>query len=523
MPLPKFLLAAAIGASLVRATVAIAQDSIPPVPPIPREFRAAWVATVANIDWPSKPGLSTWDQQRELLAILDKAAALKLNAIVFHIRPGADAFYASRYEPWSQYITGRQGRAPEPPWDPLAFAVEQAHKRGIELHAWFNPYRAAYTRDTAIAATHVARTHPELVRSYGRFLWMDPGDPEVRRRSIRAVVDVVRRYDVDGVHIDDYFYPYPENDASGQRIDFPDSATYARYVKSGGRLAKDDWRRANVDKLIEALYASVHAVKPWVKVGISPFGIWRPGNPPQIKGFDAYDAIYADSKKWLQAGWADYFAPQLYWPIAPPDQSFPVLYDWWLSQNTKHRHIWPGLASYRVTEQSPRHIPAKEIIDEIDSMRVRADDTMRVRTRDVGHILYNMTSLMKDPDSLDEKLAARYAEPALIPASPWLGARAPGRPSIRMSRDTVTGDMLVVLTPAKHERVWLWTVRALGPTGWTSEILPGWLRSHRLPDAADTRVVVTAVSRTGVESRAVTARAASTAAVGQAGGSGRGK
>jgi uncharacterized lipoprotein YddW (UPF0748 family) len=504
MPFLKSLALASIGASLALSTAALAQDSTPPA--VPREFRAAWVATVGNIDWPSKPGLSTWDQQRELLAILDKAVALKLNAIVFHIRPGADALYASPYEPWSQYITGRQGRAPEPPWDPLAFAVEQAHRRGIELHAWFNPYRAAYSRDTSIAATHVARTHPELVRAYGRFLWMDPGDPEVRRRSIRAVVDVVKRYDVDGVHIDDYFYPYPENDASGHPIDFPDSATYARYVKRGGRLTKDDWRRSNVDQLIEALYTSVHAAKPWVKVGISPFGIWRPGNPPQIKGFDAYQAIYADSKKWLQAGWGDYFAPQLYWPIAPPEQSFPVLYDWWLSQNTKARHIWPGLASYRVTEQSARHIPAREIIDEIDSMRVRG--------KDLGHILYNMTSLMKDPDSLDEKLAARYAEPALVPASPWLGARAPGRPSIRVARDTVTGDMLVTLSPAKNERVWLWTVRALGPAGWTTEVLPGWLTSHQLPDPASTHVVVTAVSRTGVESMAATARVGSRAPVG---------
>ena len=489
------IVSAALAAAL--PTTASAQDP----PPIAREFRAAWVATVANIDWPSRPGLSTWDQQRELLAILDKAAALKLNAIVLHIRPGADALYASPYEPWSQYVTGRQGRAPEPPWDPLAFAVEQAHRRGIELHAWFNPYRAAYTRDTAIATTHVARTNPRLVRQYGRFLWMDPGEPEVRRRSIRAIVDVVKRYDVDGVHIDDYFYPYPENDASGQRIDFPDSATYACYLKGGGTLAKDDWRRANVDKMIEALYSGVHAVKPWVKVGISPFGIWRPGNPPQIKGFDAYDAIYADSKKWLQNGWGDYFAPQLYWPIAQPEQSFPVLYDWWLSQNSKHRHIWPGLASYRVTEQSARHIPAREIVDEID--------TMRVRDAALGHILYNMTSLMKDPDSLDEKLATRYAVPALVPASPWLGARAPARPSIRMAPDTVTGDMVVRLAPAAKERVWLWTVRALGPSGWASDVLPGWLRVHRLADPASTRVLVTAVSRTGIESAVATAFAPS--------------
>jgi len=459
-----------------------------------------WVATVGNIDWPSKQGLSTWEQQRELLAILDRVVALNMNAVVFHIRPGADALYASPYEPWSQYITGRQGRGPEPPWDPLAFAVEQAHKRGLELHAWFNPYRAAYNRDTAIARTHIAKTNPKLVRQYGRFLWMDPGDPEVRRRSLRAIVDVVKRYDVDGVHIDDYFYPYPENDASGKRIDFPDSETYDKYVASGGKLAKDDWRRSNVDKLIEAMYKGVHAAMPWVRVGISPFGIWRPGNPAQIKGFDAYAEIYADSKKWLQNGWADYFVPQLYWPIAPPDQSFPVLYDWWLSQNTKHRHMWPGLATYRISETGQRRITSQEIVAEID--------TMRARNTSLGHIHFNMTALMKGPDSLNERLLSRYAFPALVPASPWLGAKAPGAPSARIVHDTATGDLVMRLTPAQGggERVWLWTVRSYANGRWVNEVLPGWLRAHRLAESATSRAVVTAVSRTGVESRSVEVR-----------------
>ena len=343
-------------------------------PPTPREFRAVWVATVGNIDWPSKPGLSTWDQQRELLTILDRAEAMRLNAIILQVRPGADAMYASPYEPWSQFLTGRQGRAPEPRWDPLSFAVEQAHKRGLELHAWFNPYRAAYSRDSTPARTHVSKTNPSLVRQYGTFLWMDPGDPEVRRRSVRAIVDVAKRYDVDGVHIDDYFYPYPVNDASGKKIDFPDAATYARYVKGGGKLARDDWRRDNVNRLVEALYKGVHAAKPWVRVGISPFGIWRPGNPSQIKGLDAYSELYADSRKWLHNGWADYFVPQLYWPIAPKEQSFPLLYDWWRSQNAKHRHVWAGLAAYRLAETSARRMSSQDIIDEIDTTRARGGD-----------------------------------------------------------------------------------------------------------------------------------------------------
>ena len=479
------------------ATRLVAQN---PPPPIAREFRAVWVATVGNIDWPSKPGLSTWDQQRELLAILDRVTSLNLNAVVFQIRPGADALYSSSYEPWSQFITGRQGRGPEPPWDPLAFAVEQAHKRGLELHAWFNPYRAAYNRDSLKSRTHISQTDPRLVREYGRFLWMDPGDAEVRRRTVRAVVDVVKRYDVDGVHIDDYFYPYPENDASGKPIDFPDSATYARYRKNGGTLARDAWRRENVDKLVEQFYKSVHAAKPFVKVGVSPFGIWRPGNPAQIKGFDAYAQIYADSKKWLQKGWLDYLAPQLYWPIKPPDQSFPVLYDWWLSVNTKHRHMWPGLATYRVTEISPRHIPSQEIADEIDTTRARVSDAIGI-----GHIHYNMSALMKNPDSLNEKLSVRYAAPALVPPSPWLGANAPARPTISLGKDRGTGEPVLTLTPAKGTTPWLWTVHTLSNGVWTSEVLPGWLRSHRLSTTTAERVSVTAVSRTGIESAAASA------------------
>jgi len=244
----------------------------------------------------------------------------------------------------------------------------------------------------------------------------------------------------------------------------------------------------------------VHAAKPWVRVGISPFGIWRPGNPAQIKGFDAYAEIYADSKKWLQNGWADYFVPQLYWPIAPPDQSFPVLYDWWLSQNTKHRHMWPGLATYRISETGQRRITSQEIVAEID--------TMRARNTSLGHIHFNMTALMKGPDSLNERLLSRYAFPALVPASPWLGAKAPGAPSARIVHDTATGDLVMRLTPAQGggERVWLWTVRSYANGRWVNEVLPGWLRAHRLAESATTRVVVTAVSRTGVESRSVEVR-----------------
>jgi uncharacterized lipoprotein YddW (UPF0748 family) len=305
-------------------------------PPIPmREFRAAWVATVANIDWPSRKGLTTAEQKAELLAIVERAAQLKLNAIVFQVRPACDALYASEIEPWSEFLTGTMGKAPEPYYDPLAYVIDEAHKRGIELHAWFNPYRAGHpSAKSPVSARHVTRTHPELVRHYGKQLWLDPGEKEVQEYSLSVVMDVVRRYDVDGVHFDDYFYPYKEIDRSGNEMEFPDEASWKRFG-AGGKLERDDWRRENVNAFVEKVYASIKATKPWVKFGISPFGIWKPENPPQIKGFDAYSKLYADSRKWLMKGWVDYFAPQLYWSIASEEQSFPVLLKWWSQQNSK--------------------------------------------------------------------------------------------------------------------------------------------------------------------------------------------
>src|SRR5579871_3371768 len=299
-------------------------------PPVPREFRGVWVATVANIDWPSKPGLSTDQQKAEMLAILDKAAQLKLNAIIFQVRPGCDALYDSRLEPWSEYLTGQMGRAPDSYYDPLAFAVEEAHKRGLELHAWFNPYRARHAEaKSSISPDHVSQMHPDLVKQYGRSLWLDPGEKAVQDYSLSVILDVVRRYDIDGVHIDDYFYPYKETDAQNKVLPFPDDASWQKYVQSGGTLSRDDWRRQNVDTFIERLYKGVKEVKPWVKFGISPFGIWRPGYPAQVKGFDAYQELNADSRKWLRNGWLDYWTPQLYWKIDQTGQSYPVLLKWW--------------------------------------------------------------------------------------------------------------------------------------------------------------------------------------------------
>jgi uncharacterized lipoprotein YddW (UPF0748 family) len=446
------------------------------------------VASVANIDWPSRPGLPADSQRAELIGILDRARALRLNAVILQVRPAGDALYASELEPWSEYLTGAQGRPPEPLYDPLAFAVAEAHRRGLELHAWFNPFRARHpSATTPESPLHFSRTHPDLVLRYGTQLWMDPGAPEVREHSIQVILDVVRRYDIDGVHIDDYFYPYPESDAAGRRIDFPDSVSFGRYRAGGGRLARDDWRRRNVDRFVEDLHRAIRRAKPWVKFGVSPFGIWRPGNPPQIQGFDAYAEIYADSRKWLREGWLDYLSPQLYWPIAQGPQSYPVLLRWWVEQNVKERHLWPGNFTSRVAEPTGSW-PASEIVGQVLVTRGAPGAT--------GNVHFSERAFRLNPVSLDERLVREaYTQPALVPATPWLRAPRPTRPRLALS---ARGDSTVVRAePGGGGAVWQWYVRARSAAGWTSYVAPGGQTEIVLPVAAE-EVAVAGVGRNGV-------------------------
>ena len=476
-----------------------------PQPPVTREFRAAWVATVGNIDWPSRPDLSTWDQQLELLAILNRAVALRLNAIILQVRPGTDALYDSRLEPWSEFLTGRMGRPPEPAWDPLAFAVAEAHRRGLELHAWVNPYRARYARPLGETAnTHISRTHPELVRTYGPYLWMDPGVPAVRRRAERVVLDIVRRYDVDGVHIDDYFYPYKEKDSAGAAIPFPDSTSYARYLHAGGTLARDDWRRHNVDLLIHELYLGIKGLKPWVQFGISPISGWRENTPPGAHTFDAYGEIYADTRKWLAEGWCDYFVPQLYSQIESPTP-YPLMLQWWVEQNAKGRHVYAGNGLYRVrapvadsaSDSRPPGWGADEILRQVQITR----DTPGAQ----GNVFFSMKGLMQDADSIAEKLAGPYAGPALVPASPWLHGTPPPRPAIALEHDASTGEPYLTLRSPSGRQPWLWVVQTRSDSAWSTEVLPGHQRVHRLPTGPDPVLVyVSAVDRTGNQSRPAT-------------------
>lgn len=476
----------------------VTTDTAPP--PVPREFRGVWVATVGNMDWPSKAGLSTEQQKAELIAILDTVAALHMNAVVLQVRPAADALYKSSIEPWSDVLTGEMGRAPEPFYDPLAFAVAEAHKRGLELHAWINPYRAKMPTTKHVSANHISRTNPGLVRSYGPYLWMDPGDPAVRRRTVRVVLDIVRRYDVDGLHMDDYFYPYKET-RRGREIDFPDASTYRRYRREGGTLARDDWRRRNVDLLVKELDDSIHAAKPWVKFGVSPFGIWRPGYPASVRGLDQYSELFADARKWLREGWVDYFTPQLYWAIDRPEQSYPVLLAWWSEQNVKGRHLWPGNYTGKVAFTGPSAWRTSEVLEQI-----RLTRALKGGPAATGNVHFNMSVFMQDPDSLDHRLLHDvYADRALIPASPWLDDQPPAAPSVSLRADGTTGGVVAELTPASTRDVFLWVVQSRTASGWTTRILPATERRVRFP-TRPLEVRVQAVDRTGNESAAEISR-----------------
>ncbi len=470
-------------------TIARAQDWPSP----PREFRGAWVATVANIDWPSRKGLTSEQQKKELLAILDQVAALKLNAVIFQVRPMCDALYASNLEPWSEFLTGTLGKAPSPLYDPLELAVREAHARGLELHAWINPYRAHQPSATSpIPANHIMKSRPDLAKRYGKHYWLNPTNPDVLDHTIRVIVDIVRRYDIDGIHLDDYFYPYKENGPDGKPLDFPGDDTWEAYQKCGGNLSRDDWRRDAVNRFVERQYRGVKALKPWVKVGISPFGIWRPGNPPGIAGLDQYAVLYADAKLWFNRGWVDYLTPQLYWPIRQEKQSYPKLLAWWAGENTNARSLWPGNS---VGRASSRNVPPTELIDQIKATRAQKGAT--------GNVFFSMKSLQRNRSVIDS-LKSVYPEPALAPASPWLAKELPGKPRIELKGEG-TQRHLYIETAGPDVR--LFVVRVLSGGHWDLQIRPAVSDKAviiSLENARPDRMVVTAINRVGNESAAAT-------------------
>lgn len=383
-----------------------------------REFRGVWVATVSNIDWPSKPGLSTEEQKKELIGILDQHQQAGINAIMLQIRPATDAFYGKGRELWSRFLTGVQGQAPSPYYDPLAFAIEEAHKRGIELHAWFNPYRATFDLiDRNTSPYHITKQKPEWFFTYHGKKLFNPGLPEVRAYITSVIMDVVRNYDIDGVHFDDYFYPYP---VPGQIIN--DNKAYQLYNTGSGTI--EDWRRQNVDTLIHTVGDSIRKAKPYVKFGISPFGIWRnKSQDPEgsiSNGLDGYSKLYADARKWVREGWIDYINPQIYFPFYNPAAAYEKLVDWW-SQNSFGKHLYIGIGAYRATEGKNGWQNRSQIPNQIRYYRQQA----KVQ----GSVFFSSKSLRDNLAGLNDSLKNHFFRtPALPPTMPWLDNVAPNHP-----------------------------------------------------------------------------------------------
>jgi len=446
------------------------------LPPPQREFRGLWVASVYNLDWPSRPRLSVEEQKKELRAIISTAAEVGFNAIVLQVRPTADALYRSDREPWSEYLTGRQGL--DAGYDPLAFAIEEAHNAGLQLHAWFNPFRARVESSGDACSQHVTQQRPEWVRKYGKLCWMDPGIPAVRDWVLGTIAEVVRKYDIDGVHLDDYFYPYPVRDAKGAVIDFPDHATWRIY---GGSRDIREWRRDNVNDFVRRLKHTVQREKPWVMVGISPFGIWRPQVPPGISGkLDAYEDLCADSRLWLREGWVDYFSPQLYWRRGGP-QDYDKLLRWWISQNVLGRHLWPGLALDRIG----RDRDSSHVLEQI------------ALTREVcascGQLLWHWSALRQNKGGIREALKrGPYSQMALVPSTPWLKATTASAPEIHAQMKDAMVLLRIRSKPHRTVRWWLvqWEegAKLLRATADATEILIPFTR----------HVTVTPVANNGV-------------------------
>lgn len=476
-----------LGACLPFSSLIAQKDPPPPI----REFRAAWVATVANINWPSKPGLSTEVQKQEAIFLLDFLKKHHFNAVIFQGRPQADALYESKLEPWSYYLTGTQGKPPAPLYDPLAFWVTEAHARGIELHVWLNPYRAHHKDGGPVSEQSIVKTKPGLAKYLKEgYWWLDPAAKGTQDHSYEVAMDIVKRYDIDGLHFDDYFYPYPSYNLGE---DFPDEESWAAYQKTGGKLSRSDWRRKAVDTFIERLYKGIKSAKPHVKFGLSPFGIWRPGYPAQIEGFDQYDQLYADAKLWLNKGWIDYFAPQLYWPIQKIPQSYPVLLGWWQQQNLLQRHLWPGISVGRDTSAAN----TREIVNEVLVARGIVPYSM-------GVIHWSIGQLIRNPALSSALIEGVYKQPALVPASPWLGKKVPAAPVVTAQKKE--DHLELSLQNAKDGTQWIVYTRY--GKNWQYTLLP--VTTGKVPvtlskktgkeDSSLQEIRVSTVSRTGIES-----------------------
>ncbi len=390
---------------------------------VKREFRGVWVSTVANIDWPSRAGLSSEMQQEQILKILNHHKKNGVNAIILQVRPTADAIYPSDLEPWSKFISGVQGKAPEPFYDPLKFWVDEAHRRGMELHAWFNPYRINLKPDDSLAVNHIALLHPEWCFTYGDRTYFSPANPLVWEFVISVVLDVVMRYDIDAVHFDDYFYPYP---IAGESL--PDSLEFQQFGGDYYPEHVDAWRRHNVDTIIQVLHNAITSEKPWVKFGIAPFGVWRnrrddPTGSETVGGSPNYDALYADVILWQREGWIDYLMPQIYWRDDHPVAGFSTLAYWW-NDFSYGRSVYIGLAPYRISKNSNHRQWRKE-----KYLRQQIDVIRTLEGLDGFGYFSSKHFFRKDLSRLNKKIRKECcSRPALVPSMPWIDSQAPAAP-----------------------------------------------------------------------------------------------
>ncbi len=438
------------------------------VPGVLREFRGVWVATGWNIDWPTQPGLSAAAQQNEVRQMLDRVVALGLNAVVLQVRSEADAIYPSQ-QPWSRSLTGTSGEGPQPAYDPLQYWIRQAHSRGLELHAWINPFRVQ-SSSRAVAAEHISRTAPELVVRYGEQRWLDPGHPGSIAHVLQVIEDLLQRYDVDGLHLDDYFYPYPIRDDAGAVVEFPDTASWENYLRQGGQYSRSDWRRSRVSRLVSLIRARVRRLKPDIRFGISPFGLPGRGLLPQVGGLDQYEELYADPQRWAERSWCDYLTPQLYWRTTDSKRAFGMLLNHWSGLQKSSLQIWPGLNASAVADGQSGWT-GKEIADQIRLTR----EFLTVP----GHVHFSARALLRDGSDLFAELRQSvYQEPAAVPVRAGLTERIGGKPTVSLS-----GRVLSVSTAGARPRRWCLQTRDQNGQ-WQQWLLSGELDQLQVPVGA---------------------------------------
>jgi uncharacterized lipoprotein YddW (UPF0748 family) len=393
------------------------------------EFRGVWVASVVNCDFPSSKNLTTEEQKAEFIKLADLHQRNGMNALIVQVRPAGDALYPSKFEPWSEYLTGKQGVPPNPYYDPLEFMINETHKRGMEFHAWLNPYRAVFSiRESSVAATHLTKTKPYLFLNYDGKKFFNPALQEVRTHFVNIINDLIERYAIDGIHIDDYFYPYP--DAKG--TEFPD---WKYYKEMGNGLSKADWRRSNCDSIIKQIWEAINAQPRRVKFGISPFGVWRnaskdPKGSNTQAGITNYDNLYADILLWLKKGWVDYCVPQLYWERGHNLCDFDTLLAWW-NKNTFSRHLYIGQAPYRAgTTKGWRD--KNELPNEIINLRKYSTTK--------GSVYFSSISFNRNPNGWNDSLQQNYySTPAIVPPMPWIDSEKPDPPTITEKADRSFG------------------------------------------------------------------------------------